>query len=89
MEIKALPLFFNRLDVRNTNPDLVSREFEALLLEQFLKVGMEPFLENKSFTTQMYWEQFISVVADEMAKKDPLKLNQIFENQLKAYKENT
>ncbi|GEM_PF-2287243 len=88
MEIKALPLFFNRLDVRNTNPDLVSREFEALLLEQFLKVGMEPFLEDKSFTTQMYWEQFISVVADEMAKQDPLKLNQIFEKQLKAYKEN-
>ncbi|HIC09256.1 MAG TPA: hypothetical protein EYO62_04320 [Aquificales bacterium] len=79
--VEFFSLFFNRFDKRNLKPKEVAQEFESFLLEEFLKVGMEPLLEGKSFTQKMYWEQFITTVAEKLSERDPLK----FEKMLKAY----
>ena len=79
--VEFFSLFFNRFDKRNLKPKEVAQEFESFLLEEFLKVGMEPLLEEKSFTQKMYWEQFITTVAEKLSERDPLK----FEKMLKAY----
>ena len=79
--VEIFSLFFNRSDERNLKPKEAIQEFESLLLEEFLKVGMEPLLEGKSFTHRMYWEQFITTVAEKLSERDPLK----FEKMFKAY----
>ncbi|RTZ59735.1 MAG: hypothetical protein DSZ31_03360 [Gammaproteobacteria bacterium] len=79
--IEVVSLFFNRIDKTKISPSKAVEEFESLLLEAFLKEGMKPFLEEKSFTQRLYWEQFLTTVAEKLSERDPLK----FKEALKAY----
>ena len=79
--IEYISLFFNRIDKSKITPAKAVEEFESFLLEEFLKEGMEPFLEEKSFTQRLYWEQFLTTVAEKLSERDPLK----FKEALKAY----
>ena len=79
--VEIFSLAFNRLDKTQLTPKEVAQEFESFLIEEFLKEGIEPLLEGKSFTRRIYWEQFITTVAEKLSERDPLK----FEKMLKAY----
>ena len=79
--VEIFSLTFNRVDKTKMKPKEVAQEFESFLLEEFLKEGIEPLLEEKTFTQRMYWEQFITTVAEKLSERDPLK----FEKMLKAY----
>jgi len=80
-KVEIFSLFFNQLDRKQLKPKEAVEEFESFFLEEILKTGIEPMLENKSFTQKMYWSQFITTVAEKMAERDPLQ----FEKMLKAY----
>ncbi len=79
--VEIFSLIFNRVDKRKMTPREVAQEFESFLLEEFLKEGIEPLLEDKSFTQRIYWEQFITTVAEKLSERDPLR----FEKALKSY----
>ena len=83
-KVEIFSLFFNRMDKRSLKPKQIAQEFESLLLEEYLKTGIEPLMENKSFTQKMYWEQFITTVAEKMAERDPLKFEKVFQAYLKG-----
>ncbi|HID79147.1 MAG TPA: hypothetical protein EYH48_04970 [Aquifex aeolicus] len=79
--IEVVSLFFNQIDKTKMSPTKAAEEFESFLLEEFLKEGMKPILEEKSFTQRIYWEQFLITVAEKLSEKEPLK----FKKALKAY----
>ena len=88
-KIDFISLYFNTIDKRKIKPSNVGEEFTSFFLEEFLKEAMEPILEEKTFTQKMYWEQFITIVSEALASKDPLKLKGQFEKYLKKYEDNS
>lgn len=85
-KVEIVSLFFNRLDKRNIKPKQVAQEFESFLLEEYLKTAFKPILEDKSFTQKMYWQQYITTLAEKMSEKDPLKFEKVFQAYLKNKK---
>jgi len=83
-KVEIFSLIFNRLDRKGVKPKEIAQEFESLLLEEYLKTGMEPLIENKSFTQKMYWEQFITTISEKLAERDPLKFEKLFAAYLKG-----
>jgi Rod binding domain-containing protein len=56
--------------------DKVASQFESFLWQELLKSSLEPIIENKSFSQQIYWSNLISVLAQIMAEKDQSALKE-------------
>ena len=80
--VEIFSLTFNRVDKTKMKPKEVAQEFESFLLEEFLKTAIKPLVEEKSFTQKMYWEQFITTVAEKLSERDPLKFEKLFKTYL-------
>ena len=48
-------------------PEELAKEFEAILLKEVLKEAFRPLTENKSFSTRIYYDQFIESVSETLA----------------------
>ena len=48
-------------------PEELAKEFEATLLKEVLKEAFRPLTENKSFSTRIYYDQFIESVSETLA----------------------
>ena len=48
-------------------PEELAKEFEAILLKEVLKEAFRPLTKNKSFSTRIYYDQFIESVSETLA----------------------
>ncbi|SHK56789.1 rod-binding protein [Thermocrinis minervae] len=58
----------NYLDTVKRDKKELAKEFEAILLKEFLKEGLKPVLENKSFQERMYYDSFIDSLSRKLAE---------------------
>ncbi len=65
--IEFSPPSLNYRELVKKNPEELAKEFEAILLKEVLKEAFRPLTENKSFSTRVYYDQFIERVSETLA----------------------
>ncbi|HAV40398.1 MAG: hypothetical protein AB1353_07780 [Aquificota bacterium] len=46
----------------------IAKEFEAILLKEVLKEAFKPMLQNKSFDTKLYYDNFLEGLSKKLAE---------------------
>jgi len=65
--IEFLPPSLSYRELAGKKPEELAKEFEAILLKEILKEAFRPLTENKSFSTRIYYDEFIESVGETLA----------------------
>lgn len=65
--IEFLPPSLSYRELAGKKPEELAKEFEAILLKEILKEAFRPLTENKSFSTRIYYDEFIESVSKTLA----------------------
>ncbi|WP_461830199.1 hypothetical protein [Aquifex sp.] len=66
-KIEFSPPSLSYRELIKKEPEELAKEFEAILLKEVLKEAFKPLTENKSFSTRIYYDQFIESVSKTLA----------------------
>ncbi len=71
MEPKKIDYLINSLGYQETlkkDKKEAAKEFEAILIKEFLKEAFKPILENKSFQSKLYYDTFLENISKKLAE---------------------
>ncbi len=75
MEINFIPPPNFESSLKNKSRKEVVKEFEAIMIKQFLKEAMKPTMSKKSFSYRMYYDYFLEAVSKKMAESGGIGLS--------------
>ena len=57
----------NYRELVKKKPEELAKELESIFLKEILKEAFKPLTEDKSFSTKIYYDQFIESVSETLA----------------------
>ncbi len=66
-QIHYLVNSFGYQDTLKKDKKELAKEFEAILIKEFLKEAFKPILENKSFQSKLYYDTFLENISKKLA----------------------